>query len=238
MSESEHRVVFESLGAFALGALPDDERELAAAHIAICPVCAEDAAALQRAATRLIDVVPSREPSPELRDRIMTVVESEATLLRAASTPRARIGRERPRLAAWRSPGSMRWVAAGAALLVIGAILGAVLPSGSGPATRTLEAQVGRGQAWVVTTSGEAQLVVNDLPAPARGRVYEVWVQHGTGPARPAARNPVDATFVLRSGRVDIPAHLTRDDRVMVTAEPAGGSRQPTGVPIVVTARD
>lgn len=238
MSESEHRIVFENLGAFVLGALPDDERERAAAHIKTCPVCAEDAAALQRAATRLIDVVPSREPSPEVRDRIMAVVESEATLLRAASTARVRTGRERPRLAAWRSPGSMRWVAAGAALLVIGAILGAVLPSGGGPATRTLEAQVGHGQAWVVTKSGEARLVVNDLPAPARGKVYEIWVQHGAGPARPAARSLADATFLVRSGQVAIPAPVGPGDRVMVTAEPAGGSPQPTGVPVVVTARE
>jgi anti-sigma-K factor RskA len=240
MSESEHRIVFESLGAFALGALPDDERTRAAAHIATCPVCAEDAAALERAATRLIDVVPSREPSPELRDRIMAVVESEATLLRAASTPRPRPARTstRPRLAAWRSPGSMRWVAAGAALLVAGAILGAVLPSGGGPATRTLEAQVGRGQAWVVTKGGDAKLVIAGLPAPTGDKVYEVWVQHGSGPAQPAARNPADATFVVRSGQVDIPGHLARGDRVLVTAEPAGGSRQPTGVPVVVTARE
>jgi anti-sigma factor RsiW len=237
MSESEHQVVFENLGAYALGALPDSEHDQVVAHLETCPICAEDAAAMQRAATRLIDVVPGLEPSPAVRDRIMAVVEPEAALLRAASAPPEPARRERRGLAAWLSPGSMRWVGAGATLLVIGAVLGAVLPTGGGSATRTLSADVGRGHAWVETRDGRSQLVVRDLPAPARGRVYEVWIQHGNGTARPAASRLSNAVFVVRSGRVDIPTQLVSGDRVMVTQEPAGGSAKPTSIPVVITTR-
>ena len=238
MSSAEHTTVFDNLGAYALGALHDHEREQVASHIESCPICAEDAASLQRAATRLIDVVPSLEPSPALRDRIMAVVESEAELLRAAAAPRVVAPRVRRRLTlSWR-PESMRWVAAGAALLAVGAVLGAVLPGGGGgTSTRTLEAQVGHGHAWVETRGGSAQLVVNDLPTPPANRVYEVWVQHGRDAAQPDASDLRDALFVVRSGKVDIPARLERGDRVMVTAEPAGGSRQPTSIPVVITSR-
>jgi anti-sigma-K factor RskA len=239
MSASEHHTAFDNLGAFALGALPDDERELVADHIESCPICAEDAASLQRAATRLMDIVPSLEPSPAVRDRIMAIVEPEAALLRAANAPRSQPRRERRRFAATFAPSSLRWVAAGAALLAIGAALGSTLPGGDAgsPATRTLDAQVGHGHAWVETDHGRAQLVVNDLPAPPAHKVYEVWIQHGSEPARPDASNLRNALFVVGSGKIDIPAHLEPGDRVMVTAEPAGGSQQPTSIPVVITSR-
>lgn len=239
MSETEHRQIFDSLGAYALGALPEAERAAAASHIESCPICAEDAAALQRAATRLIDLVPMQEPSAALRDRIMAVVEPEAALLRAASAPPAEPERSRsPRLATWLDGLSLRVAAGAAALLIAGVLVGGTTLGGSGsPDTRTLSADVGRGHAWVELADGRAHLVVDGLALPDRGRVYEIWVQHADEPPRPASDTLADAVFVVRSGRVDIPAHLESGDRVMVTAEPSGGSRSPTTTPVVITAR-
>src|SRR4051794_24571411 len=122
MSETEHRIAFESLGAYALGALPEPERRMVAAHIETCPVCAEDATALQRAATGLIDTVPVLEPPPELRDRIMAVVESEAQLLRAAAEPDREPARVSRLAGSWGGPLRLRLVAAAAALLVVGGV--------------------------------------------------------------------------------------------------------------------
>lgn len=231
MSESMHRDVFEELGAYAIGALPLDERARVAAHLEECPICAEDAAALQRAAARLPDDVPQVTPPPELRDRIMAVVEAEAQLLRPAraATPPAR---RRPLLAP-------RWTATAAAL-ALGVGVGAVVIGGGddgGVNTRTLAAEVGRGHAWVEVTDDRAQLVVDNLAAPAEGKVYELWIQSGQAPPRPASEDLEDAVFVVDSGRVEIPTPLAPGDRIMVTEEPAGGSFEPTATPVVITSR-
>lgn len=237
MSHADHAAVFESLGAYALGALPDDEHAAVSAHIESCAICAEDAAAFQRAATRLTDAVPAMEPGPHVRDRIMAVVESEAALMRSAAGDRPAVRAPRRSLASRFAPSSARWAAAGATLLVIGAILGAVLPGTGGSSTRTLDAAVGHGHAWVEVKDGSAQLVVENLPAPPGRKVYEVWVQHANDPPQPASRKLSDAVFVVSSGRVDIPAHIGSGDRIMVTAEPPGGSQQPTSLPVVITTR-
>jgi hypothetical protein len=70
------------------------------------------------------------------------------------------------------------------------------------------------------------------MPAPAVGRVYEVWLDHGEG----TAPQPTDALFsVSRAGRasVDVPGDLDGVKAVLVTDEPAGGSRVPSGAPVI-----
>ena len=207
------------------------------AHIEQCPICAEDAASLQRAATRLIDVVPAAEPSRALRDRIMAVVEPEAELLRATAQPPAevRLAPPRRRRLAW----DLRWVATAAAALVIGGVVGATVLDGSGSdATRTLAAEVGRGHAWVETERRPARTSSSTgWPLPGRGKVWELWIQSGNAAPRPASEDLSQAVFVVGSGRVEIPARLQHGDRVMVTAEREGGSRIPTSPPVVITSR-
>jgi anti-sigma-K factor RskA len=240
MSESEHHTAFESLGAYALGALPDGERAQIAAHLEHCPVCAEDAASLERAATRLIDVVPMTEPSPELRNRIMAIVEPEAALLRATAGPPQEVRVGVPaRRASWLDALSLRWAAGAAALLILGGVIGATAYNGlGGTDTRTLSAEVGQGHAWIeLGEDDRAHLVVNGLAAPRRNKVYELWIQSGDAAPRPASDNLSQAVFVVGSGRVEIPARLQEGDRVMVTEEPPGGSRIPTATPIVITSR-
>lgn len=235
-SAAEHHEIFENLGAFALGALPESERARVAAHLEGCPVCAEDAASLQRTATGLIDTVPVLEPPPALRDRIMAIVEPEAALVRATSKPPAAVRVPAARRS-WVDSLSLRWATAAAALLIVGGFAGASLRGDGGPETRTLSAGVGRGHAWVEVKDGRGQLVVDGLAAPGKGKVYELWIQTGNAAPRPASTNLREATFVMESGRVDIPARLDEGDRVMVTAEPEGGSRIPTATPVVITAR-
>ena len=240
MNESEHTTVFENLGAYALGALPDAERERVTVHLETCPICAEDAASMERAATRLIDVVPDVEPPPELRDRIMAVVEKEAALLRATARPPEEVRVPAAPRRRWFAADSLslRWATAAAAALVIGGVVGSqVFGGGDGGTTRTLQADVGRGHAWIEMNGGQAKLVVDGLASPGSGRVYELWVQHGTDAPRPASDNVSDALFVVSAGNVEIPAHLEQGDRVLVTSEPMGGSRTPTTAPVVVTNR-
>jgi len=233
MSADEHHEIFESLGAYALGALPDAEREAVAAHLETCPICAEDAASLQGAAAGLVETVALVEPPPELRGRIMAVVESEAALLRAAAGERPEPAAPRRR-ASWSGPSAARWAAAAAALLVVGGIVGALVQGGGGSSsTRTLQASAGSAaqRAYVALQGDHAQLVVDNLAAPPAHKVYELWVQHGTQAPQPAG------LFVVRTGRVDVSMRVGSGDRVMVTAEPPGGSMEPTGTPVVVSQR-
>jgi anti-sigma factor RsiW len=236
VSETEHHRAFESLGAYALGALPEDERRFVAAHIEGCPICAEDAAGLQAAAATLIADVPLREPAPELRDRIMSVVEREAALLRSAQPGERHAAKPAPR-APWSDRLAPRWAAGAAALAAVGIVLAIVLPGGGTGGTRTLAARAGHGLARIELHGARTSLVVTGLAPPASGRVYEAWVQHGDQTPRPAAGDVARSVFVVGSGRVDLPVHLTSGDRVMVTSEPAGGSARPTSPPVVVTAR-
>ena len=69
------------------------------------------------------------------------------------------------------------------------------------------------------------------MPAPPAGRVYQVWLVHGKEQPR-----PTHTLFTVpRDGRaqVDIMESLKGTDRVLVTAEPSGGSAQPTSEPVV-----
>lgn len=79
-----------------------------------------------------------------------------------------------------------------------------------------------------------AELVVNGMTQPPRGKIYEVWLARGSG-----APMPTDALFGLTSAAgasVNVPGDLAGVRRVMVTAEPLGGSSRPTSTPVVVVA--
>lgn len=234
MTETEHRAVFDSLGAYALGALPEPEARAVEAHLERCPICAEDAALLRSTASGLLESVPPVAPSPELRSRIMAVVESEAALRRAAGAPARAVRPARPRRRFGLRALQPRWVAAAAALLVAGGVAGALWPAAGGGRTRTIAAQAGTSadRAWLEVQGGSAELVVRGLAAPRPEKVYEVWIQSGTQQPQPAG-----ALFVVRSGRIGIPAPVSEGDRVMVSEEPAGGSPAPTTAPVIVSAR-
>jgi hypothetical protein len=83
-----------------------------------------------------------------------------------------------------------------------------------------------------VSDGNGAKLVVAGMPAPAEGRVYQVWLDRG-GAGTP---QPTDALFsVSRTGHasVDVPGDLGGVKAVLVTDEPLGGSRTPTRAPVI-----
>ena len=87
------------------------------------------------------------------------------------------------------------------------------------------------GSAEVRLDDGSARLEVAGLPGAGPGRRYQVWTSTGDAAPRPtAARFAVDAAGV---GAVDIPVSLDGVDRVLVTSEPAAGSRRPTRAPVL-----
>jgi anti-sigma factor RsiW len=234
----DHERWADAVGSYLLGALPPEEREGFAAHLEACPACRRDAEELGIAADALPLSVPPVAPPAALKDRIMTVVESEAELLgaagRGADEP-ARAPARRPRgrgfLAGWLlRPGVA--LACAAVLLVAGGLAGALL-AGADDDTRTVVADTRApgAQVRLEIHDDASTLVARDMPAPPGDRIYQVWIK------RPG-RDP-EPTSVLWSTRRDgsaevaVPGSLEGVEAVLVTDEPQGGSDAPTTEPVI-----
>jgi anti-sigma-K factor RskA len=230
-SPRDHDRWTDSLGAWLLGALPEDEAAGFERHLGECAACREDAAALQVAVDALPASAEPHAPPPALKARIMAEVEREAALLHAAGPESDRPAR-RSRFA-WLTPRpALAWGLA-VLLLLVGAGAG-VLGSNALRGTDRISAQVsGGGRATLEVVGGHGRLVASRLPAPPSGRVYQVWLDKG-GPA-PEPTNALFSTSRDGSASVDVPS-LDGVRRVMVTDEPSGGSRRPTGK-VLLTAR-
>jgi anti-sigma-K factor RskA len=233
-----HAEAAEALGAYALGALPDDEATRVQAHLRDCKRCQEDLAALRLAVDALPSAAPPVDAPRELEERVMSVVRAEDELLHAAGEgadpPPER--RRRRGLGALLSRPAFAAAAAGG--LAIAAIVGFLIGGGAdtGGSARTVQAHVTsvagvqpRTSAAVRVSDHRATLLVRDMPEPPAQKVYEVWVKHGrTAPV------PAGTTFVVRSGDIPIAHSVNPGDQVLVTAEPKGGSLMPTSPPMIV----
>jgi anti-sigma factor RsiW len=156
--------------------------------------------------------------------------------------PTARPERPRPaRRRWWRLPPlALRPIPAALAATVLIAlgVGGGVLLSGGDEAARTVTAEVvapsSPGARASLTVGGDrATLRVRDFPAPPQGRVYQVWLKR---PGR--APDPTTALFTVRDGdaTVQVPGSVEGVDQVLVTAEPDGGSQEPTMDPVIIAS--
>jgi anti-sigma factor RsiW len=232
----------DTVAAYLLGALPQDESAHFETHLDGCPQCREDLATLQPVVDALPAAAPPVQPPLELRARLMDTVRSEAELLQAAgpsadkpaplpkATPplRERLFGRRPLLA-----GAMALVLALAAGYGLRA---AVENGGSAPAgvTRTVRAQVTfpNASARVIVRHGVGTLVVTGLPAPPAGKIYQIWLVR-PGVAAPAPTNALFGVDHHGAGHTSVPA-ISGVKEVLVTAEPDGGSPAPTENPVIV----
>jgi anti-sigma-K factor RskA len=200
-------VVHEQAAGFALDALDRDEAIAFEHHLAVCPGCEDALEPLRLAAAALAFAGELPAPRPELRRR---VVAMDAVVLpfRRRATPLL----------------SGAALAAAACLAVVFALHdGGRAPVGDTQAFRLHGAE----GSLLVAPSGEAVLAVRRLRAAPAGKTYEVWVvQRG--------RPPVAAGF-LHGSISELTRDVPRRARVVVTVEPAGGSRAPTG-PLLLRA--
>ncbi len=218
--------------AYVLHALDETEARSFGEHLAACPACREEVAQLQSVADALAAGVPRATVPPGLGARIMAPVYAEAELLRAA-------GHDADRVAPARSARRRGLVPALAAVLALGVglLIGALaINTGSSERTEVIRAVVvspgHRATADLREVGAHVQLIVEGMPAPPPGRIYEVWLERGA-----AAPEPTDVLFsVTRSGEgsVGVPGNLRGISHVLVTDEPLGGSRKPTRTPVIV----
>ena len=234
----------DDVGSYVLRALPDDEHARFEAHLATCADCRRDVAELQVAADTLPLAAVQVDPPPELRDRIMTIVRSEAELLSAAGAragepagaPAAKAPRRRRRwsLSLRPLPAAM----AASALIAAGVIAGIVLTGGNDTKTVTGTVQIASApaaRASLELSDDATKLEVRRMPPPPAGKVYQVWLK------RPN-QDPAPTTALFRtdpSGSADVQiqrGRLKGVDQVLVTAEPDGGSMKPTSAPVIVAS--
>ncbi|MEU8585923.1 anti-sigma factor [Streptomyces sp. NPDC048664] len=232
-------------GAYALHALPDEERAAFERHLSGCESCAQEVAEFTATAARLASAssVPVRTA---LRDRVLHRI----TTVRQAPPGSPSLERVRHRVPGW--GGLARWGLA--ACLAAAAAFGGtavwqyeraqdarqqatraertadeVAGVLSASDARTRSARVGGGNGTLVVSArrDRAVFVASDMPAPPAGKVYQLWFADG-GRMRSAGLMDPDRAgqTVLMRGRVD------GASGVGITVEPAGGSPEPTTTPV------
>lgn len=220
-------------GAYALHALSDEERAMFARHLEECEACRDEVREFEEVVGRM-GAGEADVPPVSLRARVMTAVDQHPQLPpRVTPIERARSRRWTTRLT----------VAAAAAVLVIAGAIGvaelqgdqgSTVPSaGVAQVFHAPDARIetvptsngGRLRVALSEESGRMAVRTDALRRLARDRVYQLWAVHN------GRATSVGVVHDLATGKVmPIPASGTT---VAVTVEPAGGSPQPTGKPIV-----
>ena len=228
MSVRNHDEYEENIGAYVLGALPELETELLERHLAGCESCRSEVEDLRPVTAAMARSVPQVAAPPELKARLMDIVNAEA----AESRPE----RERRSFGSWFSGLQPRMAAAMAlAVLALGVVVGVAadqLAGGGGGQTTTVAAKIDRkrmptGEASLAVRGNNATLQVTGAPQPPAGRVYQLWFQHGKSIERGGTFRPKP------DGSYEAELRVAGTDAVMVTVERQGGAPAPTGRPVM-----
>jgi anti-sigma-K factor RskA len=229
-------------GAYAVDALDDAERTQFEQHLADCPECRAEVQSFCETAA-LITETQAQTPPPGLRDSVLAGIASTRPL-----PPEVDLDEVAP--AAVVTPLRRRvfpmLVAASVALILVGlGIFGfTTLRHDNGSQSSNLADQVlnasdamrvtepleGGGQLTIVRSEslGRAVMIGKDVPPPAKGSTYQMWLQE-PGQGMVSAGLMPDATE---------PTVLTGDaanaTAAAVSVEPAAGSTQPTSDPIAL----
>ncbi|MFC8454932.1 anti-sigma factor domain-containing protein [Kitasatospora sp. NPDC057223] len=238
-------------GAYAAHALPDPERTEFRRHLERCPACTLEVQEFRAALARL-GAAETADPPSRLESLVMAGIGSVRQLGPSGPDPsdqddgargdrRSRFARSWPRLAL---------AASVAAAISLGAVAvdqhqdaqraqqqsaqveeqtAAFSHLLTAPDAKTSTASAGPGAGTVVWSQsrGQAGFLAGALPSLTEGKVYELWFDDA-GAARPAGLLATSTGSVLLKGPID------GATGVGVTIEPAGGSLQPTGLPVLV----
>jgi anti-sigma-K factor RskA len=214
-------------GAYVLGALEPLEVERFRAHMEGCVACREEVASLGSVVEALPMAAPQLAVNRSLHRRVMADVRAAR---RAGE-------RERRRELAFGPRRGVRLALAGAVALLIAVaatVTAVVLSSGGASGARVIRALVTPpgASALVRVERGRGQLIVQGMPAPPAGDIYEVWLKRSTG-----GPVPTSALFgVTSAGAADVavPGDLKDVRAVLVTPERFGGSLFPTHKPVII----
>ncbi|WP_329035725.1 anti-sigma factor [Streptomyces sp. NBC_00178] len=235
-------------GAYALHALPDDERVAFERHLGACEACSQEVREFTATAARL-GLAVSAVPPPPLKERVLreiTTVRQEAP----SQGRGARAGSPTGRAGRWTTYALAACVAAAAAFGGVAVWQNQVAQDARQEAARAQQhneqvAQVltapdastsvsdladgARGTVVVSKSVNRAVFLASHLTRPPGGKVYQLWFNDGGTMRSAGLMNPAatDET-VLLDGPVD------RASGMGITVEPAGGSDEPTSQPVAL----
>lgn len=233
----------EQLPAYSLGSLDPAEKSDFEHHLEGCAECQAELAWLEPAAEVLASDIRQYEPSPGLRSRVMAEIDADL----AGSEPETAPAPARESRRAGSRPERKRWFAdlfrpvvlgAAATALIFGVVLGIVLNGGGSESPSSTNRQVLTGQtsngaeAVMVASDGTGTLKMTNLKKLDERQVYQAWIQRGQ------TVEPTDSLFLPRrngTATASIP-DLNGVTAVMVSAEPSGGSPQPTTAPVITVS--
>lgn len=222
MTEPNEFELLELATPYALHAVSDDERaaidrQLAAAPQALADAFRDEVRAVRETMTAL-SAATAAEPPTRLRAAVLSAVRSNAG-----------------RRSRWRTA-----VLAAAAAIVVGlgafaagiALRPAPTPTMAdqimaAPDMRTVSGQLAGGTATVLFSRdmNAGVLVMNNVPPPAQGTVYQMWLIGDKGPTSAGTMN---TAAVAPSTKAMLP-NLGNSTVLAFTVEPGAGSPQPTG---------
>jgi anti-sigma-K factor RskA len=207
---------------YALHAVSDAERatidrQLAAAPASVAEAFREEVRAIRDTMTA-VSAATAANPPTRLRAAVLAAVQSDAG-----------------RRSRWRTA----LLAAAAAIVVGLAAFGAGIamrPSSkptmaeqimAAPDVRTVSGQLAGGTATVLFSRGmnAGMLVMNNVPPPSQGTVYQMWLLGDKGPTSAGTMN----TAAVAPSTTDMLTNLGNSSALAFTVEPGNGSPQPTG---------
>ncbi len=221
--------VLESLPAYALNGLDDDEARQVSEHLAGCHICRAELNAFQNVANQVALAAPDAMPSENLRRRFIERIGE----IKSPSRQRE----------AFRAPRRLIPIGGLIGALLVFALLASnlfmwqrlnnleVLSGPLGMRAITLQntesAPTASGFVIVSSDGLEGVLVVDELPPLEANYEYQLWLEKN-GSLTSGAVFAVDETG-YRGLRIEAPQSLLTYSSVRVTVEPLGGSGSPTG---------
>ena len=225
MSANEHEQHGDELAPYLLGALEPGEAAALERHLAGCEECRTELEWLRPAVQLLPESVERVEPAPRLRQNLMEQVRAQAESAATSSNRERRWG-----IGGW----SLRPLAGPAAVVLVVAAVAAYAigtdDSGGGGETTTVTSGHAPGVTAQMVSEGQSgTLHLANLHQLPTDKVLQAWVRtRRQGRIGEDALRPQPGRHRLRHDR----RHEGASTTVMVTAEPRGGSAQPTSAPI------
>ena len=220
---------------YALDAVSDTEREqiesrLAAAGLPIADAFYDEVRAV-RETMAMVSAADAEEPPAQLRQRLLSAVAADNVRTLPTVRPASR----------WRTAvlSAAAAVAVGAAAVGIGLSLRPTPPAPQSTAQQvfgasdvhTVYGAIPAGGTATVVFSRDRNagvLVMNDVPPPSPGTVYQMWL---VSPEGATSAGTMDATAVAPSTTAVL-ENLGQSTKLRFTVEPGSGSTQPTGAVI------
>ncbi len=217
--------LLELAAPYALDAVTDPERadidrRLAAAPSPVAAAFGDEVRAI-RETMAIVSATTAAEPPAQLRAAILALAEPVKLQTRRQSN--------------WRTAAvaAAAAVVVGAAAFGVGVLMRPAAPSTvaeqvlSAPDVRTVSGSLGGGTATVMFSRDRnaGVLVMNNVPPPSPGTVYQMWLIDAKGPT---SAGTMDTAAVAPSTKATLD-HLGASTTLAFTVEPGTGSPQPTG---------